>query len=361
MQYNITYREKDNSWQYIISYKDNNGKWKQKSKQGFEKSRKGKLQAKEHAEKTIEQLKEKILFDDSLSEENKDITFKQFSNMYIEHEKLYKQANTITTYLKSFAKFKPLANTKMKDITNLDIQLCIDEMLKRELSPNTIITYTSKIITLFNAAVEEYNIILESPAKKLNLPKKQETTKKALTRSELDDLLSKIKNEKYLIMSLLASACGLRIGEIIGLVWADIVGDKIYVINQWKYIEDNGYGFGDLKSKNSKRVVPIPPKILSKLDEYRKSFPSNYSKRIFPYTSTSNAAKLLANYYKKIGYNISIHELRHTYATLLISNGLDFKTTANLMGHDIRQTMATYSHVTSDMLKNAQNIVNKIF
>lgn len=35
MQYNITYREKDKEIQFIISYKDNYGKWKQKSKQGF--------------------------------------------------------------------------------------------------------------------------------------------------------------------------------------------------------------------------------------------------------------------------------------------------------------------------------------
>lgn len=37
MQYNITYREKDKGIQYIISYKDRSGRWRQKSKQGFAK------------------------------------------------------------------------------------------------------------------------------------------------------------------------------------------------------------------------------------------------------------------------------------------------------------------------------------
>lgn len=360
MQYNITYREKDNSWQYIISYK-NNEKWKQKSKQGFPKTREGKREAKDHAEKVVENLKEKILFDNSLSEENKDITFKNFSNIYIEHEKLYMQANTIRIYLKAFTKFEQLNNMKIKDITNLDIQLCIDKMIKENLSSNTILTYTSKISTLFNAALEEYGFILKSPVKKLTLPKKKETIKKALTKSELDDLLSKINNKKYLTISLLAAECGLRIGEIMGLMWSDIIDGKIHVTRQWKYVETSGYGFGDLKSKNSKRIVPISPKALSELKEYKKVFPAHYTNRIFPYASTSNAAKLLANYYKKVGYKISIHELRHTYATMLIANGLDFKTVATLLGHDVRQTMNTYSHVTGDMLKNAENIINKIF
>ena len=58
---------------------------------------------------------------------------------------------------------------------------------------------------------------------------------------------------------------------------------------------------------------------------------------------------------------MSIHELRHTYATALISNGVDFKTVAKLMGHDIEQTMKTYSHVTDDMLNNATKLLSKIF
>ncbi|MGG7059270.1 tyrosine-type recombinase/integrase [Clostridium tertium] len=70
---------------------------------------------------------------------------------------------------------------------------------------------------------------------------------------------------------------------------------------------------------------------------------------------------MLRNYTKKLGYNLSIHEFRHTYATTLISRGFDFKTVAKLMVHDIEQTMKTYSHVTDDMLNNATNVLAKIF
>ena len=56
-----------------------------------------------------------------------------------------------------------------------------------------------------------------------------------------------------------------------------------------------------------------------------------------------------------------ISELRHTYATMLIGNGVDFKTAASLLGHDVEQTMKVYSHVTNDMLEKTRNIIENIF
>ena len=47
--------------------------------------------------------------------------------------------------------------------------------------------------------------------------------------------------------------------------------------------------------------------------------------------------------------------------TTLISRGVDFKTVAKLMGHDVEQTMKTYSHVTDEMMDNATQLINKIF
>ncbi|WP_326498383.1 hypothetical protein [Clostridium brassicae] len=46
---------------------------------------------------------------------------------------------------------------------------------------------------------------------------------------------------------------------------------------------------------------------------------------------------------------------------MLIASGLDFKTVAKLLGHDIQQTMKTYSHVNDDMMKKATNIIENIF
>lgn len=62
--------------------------------------------------------------------------------------------------------------------------------------------------------------------------------------------------------------------------------------------------------------------------------------------------------YVKLGLDISVHELRHTYATNLIANGVDFKTAAKFLGHSVEMTMAIYSHVTDDMIKRATDIID---
>ena len=63
----------------------------------------------------------------------------------------------------------------------------------------------------------------------------------------------------------------------------------------------------------------------------------------------------------KLNLQITVHDLRHTYATRLISNGVDYKTAAGLLGHDVKETMAIYSHINDDMLKKATDIIGNIF
>ena len=72
-----------------------------------------------------------------------------------------------------------------------------------------------------------------------------------MAKSELDDLLDKIRPANDYIITLLAATCGLRIGEILGLTWDNIDFKKeiLTVKRQWKEIEKGVYNFGDLKSK----------------------------------------------------------------------------------------------------------------
>jgi integrase len=251
----------------------------------------------------------------------------------------------------------------MSEISSLDIQRCVDEFVKRNLKQSTISDYISKLNQFFNNAKNNYKLINENPIQNVIKPKKTtKDEKRALTLEELNDLLKKIEYRPYYIMSLIAGKCGLRVGEIIGLKWSDIDEQRcvLKVERQWKILNNYTYGFGSLKSINSKREVPLSTNVLNELLKYKKETPTNYDNRIFKNKSSNIALKISLNY-KKIGYDISIHELRHTYATLLISNNTDFKTVAKLLGHDVKQTMQTYSHVTDDMLKKASILVNDIF
>lgn len=364
MQYNITYREKDGGWQYIVSYKDINGKWRQgKSKQGFEKSRKGKQLAKESAEIALAELKNKLEFQANLNEEHKKITFLEYVNILIKHEKLYKEGSTIVNYKTALKKFNKLHDLKLSEIKNHQIQDCIDDLIREGLNYRSIHTYFIRIQFFFNKAVEN-NYILQSPITKIKIPKeKKQTEKRALNQNELNDLLNKLTNQKYYIMSLLAGACGLRLGEILGLNWNDI-DFKALTLNinkQLKVSKNEIIEIGDVKSKNSNRVVPISKNTADILSKFKSEHPLRVDGRVFSYSNPRSMSSNIKRAYKAIGYDISIHELRHTYATLLISNSIDFKTAAQLLGHDVKLTMGTYSHVTDEMLNKASEKIQNIF
>lgn len=355
MEYNITYRQKDKGWQFIISYKIN-GKWKQKSKQGFS----TKKEAKPEAEKALKELKS----NQNLNQELKNITLGEFKNLYIEHIQLHMQENTIRLYNMALNYFEPLYNIEMDKINTLHLQKCIDDMIRAGLSYGTIRTYKNRITAIFNSAKDTYNIISKSPADKLEIKvPKEPSKKKALSENELKDLINRSTNMKYKVIFSLAGMCGLRIGEILGLKWnkIDFENNTLTIDIQWKNLDENTVGFGELKSANSYRTIPMPPYVKKLLLEWKNYNPIDISNRVIVYKCISGLTAMLRNYTKKLGYNLSIHEFRHTYATTLISRGVDFKTVAKLMGHDVEQTMKTYSHVTDDMLNNATNILSKIF
>lgn len=357
MEYNITFRQKDKGWQYIISYKEGD-KWKQKSKQGY----KTKKEAKPDAENALSELKKAIENNKTIvNTKYSSIIFKQLASVFLEHNKLYKERNTIKSYKSSISNFKAIEDKQVKDIKKIDITPCIDEMTIN-LKYVSVKKYVNMTKIIFDYYIENYDPNYINPIHNVKLKKdKNVTDKKALSKFELDNLLKKLKDSKYYIVAFIAANTGLRCGEILGLTWNDVNKKDmtISVTKQWKVLKDGKSNFGDLKSKNSNRHVPISAKFLNELDKYDKSNPRALNNRITPFSKTQIDRRLNPKLKELAG--ISIHELRHTYATLLIANGVDFKTVAKLMGHDVKQTLETYSHVTDEMLKNVSEKICEIF
>lgn len=357
MEHNITYRQKDKGWQFIISYKDSSNKWKQKSKQGF----KTKREAKPIAEKMLENLK--ISVTNNINVDGAIQTFKEAIKTYLEHCSLYKEYNTVKASRYSFSKFECLNSLKIKDINKLDIQGAVDKLVKEDLKQSTIAAHVIRLNTFFKYIKDDLNLIIDLPTSGLKIPKeKSKTNKKALTKLELDKLLNELLDNKFYMVAFIAANTGIRLGEILGLTWNDLdeINLTLNINKQWKVSKkDMKSDFGTLKGKNSYRIVPISSKALNTLKIYKKNNPTDFKNRITPFNEASISKYLNPKLRELAG--ISIHELRHTYATLLIANGMDFKTAAELLGHDVQETYRTYSHVTSDMLKNASKKIDNIF
>ncbi|MBU3176055.1 site-specific integrase [Clostridium estertheticum] len=373
MQYSTLIRKKDKGYQYVITYKVAN-QWKTKSKQGYDLNKAGKELARIEMDAIVSELKAASI--NKVSEDMIGITFGQFRDKYLDHMSLYREAKTVASFKTVLNHFIGLNDIVLSKVSLSDVQEVMDNLSRIGLSPTSIHEYLGKLNTFFKSAMDEHNLITSLPTKNIKIAKvKKSTEKRALTKDEADKLLEDIAGSKYYLIVLIALKCGLRLGEILGLTWdnIDIQNKVIKVTQQWKLISEKEYGFGSLKSKNSNREVPIPIKVLPILKSLKDSSSKVVSMivsdnkmivenhiRVFTFKNNSSVSVCLNSLLKKNGHNITIHELRHTYATTLISNGVPFKTAAQFLGHTVQQTMATYSHVNDDMVKKATNIIDNI-
>ena len=129
----------------------------------------------------------------------------------------------------------------------------------------------------------------------------------------------------------------------------------ISINKQWVRVgTNNKSGFGQLKTKNSKRILPIPLTLSNTLKYYKCH--STHDK-IIPINSSST----LYNYISTHINNHSPHDFRHTYATKLLSSGVDIKTVASLLGDTVNTVINTYIHYSDEMRENARAEIHRIF
>lgn len=160
----------------------------------------------------------------------------------------------------------------------------------------------------------------------------------------LDDyynlLYPTLENNKELqLMTEVNINTGVRAGELLGLTISDI---KPYEININKQFNCGLRDFSELKNKKP-HTVPITTHLYDKIQHYIKSKPLDYRGRIFTmkYDSYKHQLRKVT---KRIGYeSFTAHCFRHSFATHLISNGVDFKTVAELLGDTVELVMKTYS------------------
>ena len=207
-----------------------------------------------------------------------------------------------------------------------------------------------------------YNLIKIDPSENLHYVKeRRKKAVKALSQGELNTLMDSMQHERMdiYVMCAIAGYAGLRFGEISGLTAADIdlQGGILHVSKQYGLIASNVYAFKPVKSNNGYRDVPIPPILLSILSEYLAVIEPSSDGRLFAIKESSYVNGRI----KKYRPDCSIHQLRHTYATLLLANGVDVKTVAALLGDTVNTVIRTYIHYNDDMRKQAADKVADIF
>jgi integrase len=160
---------------------------------------------------------------------------------------------------------------------------------------------------------------------------------------------------------------GMRSAELRGLQWGDInwLTAEIFVRRSWK----NG-AFRPPKTKSSVRRIPLPDFLLSKLKLWKAACPIGEFDLVFPNLSgkpISRANLLNRGFYpalRRAGIRkIRFHDLRHTYASLLIANGEDIVRVSRMLGHASPTiTLNVYAHMLpKDHYGSADRLADLVF
>ena len=272
---------------------------------------------------------------------------------------------------------KPLIGEKrLSSLTTTDIQKFYNKVKKSgriefhpvhgyALSDNMVRSIHMLLHKTMDLAVKE-RLIARNPTNGTTIPQRTQTEKQVLCNSQLDKFIEAIEKEPYWYdFFYVEIMTGLRRGEICGLKWTDInFTDKTLFVRRSVSKQHGIVSIGDTKTDTGTRKILLPQSVVKLLQERRTQTVSEW---IFPhYTNPSEPLNPNSAYQKLKSIlckaqlpSIRFHDLRHTFATHAIQGGVDAKTLAGILGHtDASFTLDTYTHVTSDMQKNASAVVN---
>ena len=253
--------------------------------------------------------------------------------------------STVKTYteaLRSFLFFyreKPIA-----EITNEDVIIYNNEYIVKN---NLSASYQNQIVNalkLYFKTVRETKIDIE----KIHRPKRQKTLPNVLSKEEVKSILDAHNNIKHKTMLSLIYSCGLRRSELINLKLTDIDSKRnIVIIRQSKGRKD--------------RITPLSSKILDLLRVYYKQYkPKKYlfegqeSGTFYSEQSLQSVLKQ-ALQKTKIKKPVTLHWLRHSYATHLLESGTDLRYIQELLGHNSSKTTEIYTHVSTKSLQQIKS------
>ncbi len=349
MTHTTTYRQKDNGWQIIVSWKNTSGKWKQKSKQGFPTKR----DAKEYEQDLIRQIKNRP---QPIEPGMADISLKDFCDLYIAAKKSVTE-NTKRNYKYAVKALSDLADKPVRTITFLDLQRAVSAW---SIKPQTQKQYQAKLNALFKAAVTPYGLIAAaSPMQGIETEKARERKERlTISETQFQDLLKLCSRPDAYIATAICYYTGLRRGELFGLTWEDIswTGQTVRINKQ---LDVYAGRTTEPKSRNGFRTVPIPHPLLLMLRDYHRTAPLDMMRRLLPHPQ--GTLEKMQKALRAEDPAFTPHCLRHTYATTLLAKGMDIRTVAALMGDDTKTVINTYVHYTDEMRAAAAEEIQKIF
>ncbi len=253
--------------------------------------------------------------------------------------------NTIKTYSEAIQLFLRYFHSKqLEEITNEDIIAFNNDYILANKYSSSYQNQFVNAVKLFFAKVQHKQLNPEL----IHRPRTERKLPNVLSKEEVKQIITAPTNIKHRTMLSLIYSCGLRCGELLALQPHHIDSKRNIVL---------------LKNSKGKkdRIAPLSPKILELLREYYKM----YKPKVYLFegqeAGTTYSDKSLQSVLKqalhKVGINkpVTLHWLRHSYATHLLESGTDLRYIQELLGHNSSKTTEIYTHVSTKSLQQIKS------
>ncbi len=368
-----------------LAYKDENGKWKQKSKtlKATGKRAADKELKEWHAEMEAEAEAEALA---AAGGANPSETVADYVAQYIEGRSTHVESSSKRGYRgllrKEIAPY--IGSIPLDDLTPDDVDKWLSD-LSKDYEP---VTCKKAFVLLRSAMTQavERDRLAKNPTRTVRPPKVEQGNPNALTEHDLGMVLSMLDIDNLtpaMLAAKMAICTGMRQGELLGLQWKNVdIDNGVIYVDEAIGQGENGLYTKNPKNKNSKRPVVYVPIIGQDLSNRRAEMEKEclaagvlFSDDMYVlgnvdgsymqphYVSTkwrgfADAFNLIGTE----GNRVTFRDLRHSYASTAIHNGIDPKVVADSMGHaNPYMTLKTYTSADNDAQRRAAEKLNEIY
>jgi integrase len=265
----------------------------------------------------------------------------------------------------------------LKGFTAAHVQRVIAAMLDAGLAPSTARQTRAILHKALKQAVQRglvaRNVVDGAPA-----PRVERREMKSLNAEQAMRLMDAAQSEPLGALYVLGVSSGLRLGELLGLRWADVdLERRTLGVNVTLQRVGREYVLAAPKTKQSRRLVTLPAVAVEALRRHRTQQNADrlrlggawlhpemvFTTELGDYVNGTNLRHTFNPMLKRAGLpRIRIHDLRHSAATLMMANGVHPKVVSEMLGHaNIAITMDTYSHVGESMKRQASDALDSVF
>lgn len=265
---------------------------------------------------------------------------------------------TYETYIPVVRRFQELKGKAIETITPQDIQHIINDLYRQGFS-KTVLLRTKNVFSMISDFALGKGIMVANITRAITIPKNaKRDARDALSQEEIDIVIDHANGE-FGLYPLFLLYTGCRRGEALALQWQDIdfENDTITIKKAIEYAQNQGK-IKLPKTASGVREIPLLEVLKEKLPRDKPAEDYIFGEKR-PYSETM-IKKRWNKYLKETQLNITQHQLRHTYATMLVKAGINVKTAQQLLGHsDVQTTLNIYTHIGNSLNEDAKSGLNQ--